>query len=94
MPLIRRGGYVFILWKGDHGPRHVHVWRDRKLVLKWDLDHNGPLKGHPIRRVLRLIGQLRAEGILYGSVRSASITDEKRSVFTLAPPSIGFPTRG
>jgi hypothetical protein len=64
MPLIRRGGYIFILWKGDHSPRHVHVRRDGKLVLKWDLDHNRPLSGRPRRRVLRLIGQLRAEGIL------------------------------
>jgi hypothetical protein len=23
----RRGGYVFITWKGDHPPRHVHVYR-------------------------------------------------------------------
>jgi hypothetical protein len=22
---IRRGGYLFIWWKGDHRPRHVHV---------------------------------------------------------------------
>jgi hypothetical protein len=23
MGKIRRGGYVFITWKGDHGPPHV-----------------------------------------------------------------------
>jgi hypothetical protein len=23
---IRRGGYVFLSWKGDHPPRHVHVY--------------------------------------------------------------------
>jgi hypothetical protein len=34
----RRGGYVFITWKGDHPPRHVHVYRDGKLIVKWDLD--------------------------------------------------------
>jgi hypothetical protein len=31
---LRRGGYVFITWKGDHPPRHVHVYRDGKLVVK------------------------------------------------------------
>lgn len=37
MGKIRRGGYVFVTWKGDHAPRHVHVYRDGKLVVKWDL---------------------------------------------------------
>ena len=22
------GGYVFVTWKGDHPPRHVHVYSD------------------------------------------------------------------
>src|SRR5437762_2464180 len=22
---VRRGNHVFLTWKGDHGPRHVHV---------------------------------------------------------------------
>jgi len=35
---IRRGGYVFVTWVGDHPPRHVHVYRDGELVAKWDLD--------------------------------------------------------
>ena len=34
MPKIRRGGYVFLTWKGDHSPRHVHVYRDGRLILK------------------------------------------------------------
>ena len=28
MGKIRRGGYVFISWKSDHPPRHVHVYRE------------------------------------------------------------------
>ena len=39
MARIRRGGYIFITWIGDHSPRHVHVYRDGKLVVKWDLDN-------------------------------------------------------
>ena len=39
MGKYRRGGYVFITWKGDHPPRHVHVYRDGKLIVKWDLDN-------------------------------------------------------
>jgi hypothetical protein len=38
MTRIRRGGYVLVSWKGDHGPRHVHVYLDGTLVVKWDLE--------------------------------------------------------
>ena len=44
MPRIKRGGYVFIVWKGDHSPRHVHVYRDGTLILKWDLELRRPWK--------------------------------------------------
>ena len=64
MGKIRRGGYVFLTWKGDHGPRHVHVYRDRKLVVKWDLEHGMPMKGAADRKILRLIGELETEGLL------------------------------
>jgi hypothetical protein len=37
MGKIRRGGYVFISWKSDHPPRHVHVYREGRLIVKWDL---------------------------------------------------------
>lgn len=60
----RRGGYVFITWKGDHPPRHVHVYRDGKLVVKWDLDNQVAMEGVASRRVLTLIAELEAEGEL------------------------------
>jgi hypothetical protein len=59
---IRRGGYVFLSWKGDHPPRHVHVYRSGRLVVKWDLDSDRPMKGAASKRVLWLIRQLRDEG--------------------------------
>jgi len=61
---IRRGGFVFITWKGDHSPRHVHVYRDGRLVVKWDLDSAKPMKGAASRRVRELIEALEAEGAL------------------------------
>src|ERR1041384_1806448 len=45
MGKVRRGGFVFITWKGDHPPRHVHVYREGRLVVKWDLDNWKPMKG-------------------------------------------------
>jgi len=64
MPKIRRGGCVFLSWKGDQDPRHVHVYRDGRLVVKWDLDRGMVMKGSESRRVRALIAVLRAEGLL------------------------------
>ena len=64
MGKIRRGGYQFITWKGDHPPRHVHVFRNGALVVKWDLDRGRPLVGEASRRIRRLINELEAEGLL------------------------------
>ena len=55
---------MFITWKGDHPPRHVHVYRDGKLVVKWDLDNKCPMQGTASRRVRQLIASLEAEGLL------------------------------
>jgi Domain of unknown function (DUF4160) len=60
----RRGGYVFITWKGDHPPRHVHVYRDGTLIVKWDLDNQKAMKGAATRPILALIRELDAEGLL------------------------------
>ena len=64
MAKLRRGGYVLVTWKGDHPPRHVHVYRDGKLVVKWDLDHKKPMRGQATRRVRGLIEKLASEGLL------------------------------
>jgi hypothetical protein len=59
---IKRGGFIFISWIGDHTPRHVHVYRD--LVVKWDLEKGVAMVGTASARILRLIAQLEAEGVL------------------------------
>ena len=64
MGKVRRENYVFLTWKGDHSPRHVHVYRDGKLVLKWNLDEHVPMKGKPTARLVRLILELDKEGAL------------------------------
>jgi hypothetical protein len=64
MGKLRRGGYIFVTWKGDHLPRHVHVYRDGTLVVKWDLDNGKPMKGRAPRRVVQLIAELDAKGLL------------------------------
>lgn len=61
---IRRGGYVFVTWIGDHAPYHVHVYRHGRLELKWDLESGCAMAGRPTHRLLRLIRALQAEGRL------------------------------
>ncbi len=64
MSKVRRGGYVFLTWKSDHAPRHVHVLRNGKFVLKWDLELHRPMQGLATRQLLALIRQLENEGRL------------------------------
>jgi hypothetical protein len=64
MAKLRRGGYIFLTWKGDHSPRHVHVYKDSRLLVKWNLDDWVPMKGRATARILALIRQLEREGRL------------------------------
>jgi hypothetical protein len=64
MGRVRRAGYVFLTWKSDHLPRHVHVYRNGRLILKWDLEHRKPMRGEASPRLLELIAELEAEGAL------------------------------
>lgn len=64
MPKIRRGNYIFVTWKGDHSPYHVHVFRDGRLVVKWDIENWQPMKGEATSRILKYIEELRKEGSL------------------------------
>ena len=58
MSKLRRGGYVFLSWIGDHSPRHVHVYKDGKLVVKWDLESWKPMEGSANRKLLQLLDGL------------------------------------
>lgn len=55
---------MFVTYIGDHAPRHVHVYRDSRLVVKWDLDHDEAMEGQINRSILKQITQLRKEGRL------------------------------
>lgn len=61
---VRRGNLIFVTWIGDHSPRHVHVYRDGKLVLKWNLDAKLAMSGKPTARILEIIEELEKEGVL------------------------------
>jgi len=61
---IKRDNYVFLAWKGDHSPKHVHVYKDSKLQLKWDMENNKTMKGKPTERIIAMINKLKEEGLL------------------------------
>ena len=64
MSRVRRGGFIFVTYVGDHAPRHVHVYRNGRLIVKWDLDNHLPMEGAATRAILKLIDALVAEGKL------------------------------
>lgn len=65
MGRIRRGGYIFESWVGDHPPRHVHVFKDRELIARVELDEElTMIEGKISRRVRRILKALVQEGVL------------------------------
>jgi len=60
--MVRRRDYIFLSWMGDHSPRHVHVYRDGKVIVKWDLDHWRRMKGQRTARIERSLSHLVEEG--------------------------------
>jgi hypothetical protein len=66
MGRIRRGGYVFEWWIGDHEPRHVHVSTGNgRLLGRVALNNLQPLDDWiPPKKVLEVIADLEREGRL------------------------------
>lgn len=42
---VRRRNYVFVWYIGDHEPPPLHVFKYRRLIIKWDVLNNRPLEG-------------------------------------------------
>jgi hypothetical protein len=66
MGKVRRGGYMFIWWIGDHRPRHVHVFdKNDQLITRVNLETLQPMDISKIEgKILVLIRQLQEEGRL------------------------------
>jgi hypothetical protein len=60
---VRRGGYIFDWWIGDHPPRHVHVSDGNgKLLGRVTVENLEPLDDwRPPRKVVVIIQQLLEE---------------------------------
>lgn len=64
MGKIKRGGYIFRTWKGDHPPKHCHVYRDSKLIMKYNLEDMCPMDDFKDSKIEWLIRALVKEGKL------------------------------
>jgi len=66
MGKVRRGGYIFEWWIGDHPPRHLHVSDSNgELLGRVALEDMRPLDDwKPPQKVVEIIRQLIDEGRL------------------------------
>ena len=66
MGRIRRGGYIFIWWIGDHEPQHVHVYDDDgKFITRVNLRTMQPMDTASLpKAVPQLVAELQKEGRL------------------------------
>jgi hypothetical protein len=62
----RRGGFFFVWFKGDHEPRHVHVFDAKDRFLgRVRLDTYEYLEGgHPPTAVVAIIHDFQQKGLL------------------------------
>ncbi len=64
MPRRKVGGYIFVEYLNDHPPRHVHIFRGRRELGRFDIENQVPMDPRlkltgPLRRALRRAGYLR-----------------------------------
>ena len=64
MGKLKKAGYIFITWIGDHDPYHVHIFKDGKEVAKFNLEANEVIKGKVNKKILKAIEDLRNENRL------------------------------
>lgn len=64
MGKIKRGGYTFIRWKGDHDPPHVHIYKDENFIGKIDLRDFSVIEGDLSSKVMFILIMICKEGKL------------------------------
>ena len=60
----KRYGVIVVLYSTDHDPKHVHVFEDRKRLLKFDIETWTIMEGKMTAKAKRALEALRREGIL------------------------------
>lgn len=60
----KRAGVIVVQYLYDHEPRHVHVYQDRKRLLKFNIDDWEVMEGKLSAKAKKALEILREEGIL------------------------------
>lgn len=59
----KRAGVIIVLYSTDHDPRHVHVFEDRKRLLKFNLESWTVMEGTLTSKARKALEALREEGV-------------------------------
>jgi len=57
-------GVIVVQYSTDHDPKHVHVFEDRKRVLKFDIENWTVMEGKLTNKARNALEALRREGII------------------------------
>ncbi len=60
----KRHGVIVVLFSTDHDPKHVHVFEDRKRLLKFNIETWTVMEGKMTPKAKKALEALRKEGIL------------------------------
>jgi hypothetical protein len=60
----RAGGFVFVTYKGDHPPLHVHIEKEGREIGRWDIENQKPMDNLEVSQ--KLISALKQAGYLIG----------------------------
>lgn len=60
----KRHGVIVVLYSTDHDPKHVHVFEDRKRLLKFDVEFWTVMEGKMTPGTRKALEALRREGLI------------------------------
>ena len=60
----KAGGYLILLYSNDHPPLHVHIYKNGRLVAKYDIENGTFMKLVTVRQKSRILAALRRAKII------------------------------
>jgi len=60
----KRYGIIVVSYSTDHDPKHVHVFEDRKRLLKFDVENWTVMEGKLTPKARRALKALRKDGLI------------------------------
>ena len=61
MGRIRCGGFLIEWWMGDHSPKHIHIYKDGRLIAKVQVPGLPLLKGSMNKKLRKILVELIQE---------------------------------